>query len=116
MTKNSVRILGLKNCATCRKALKTLNSDGISACLQDVRADPLSAGEITRFLGLFGEDLVNRRSTTWRNLDEISRGLAAEILLARHPSLMKRPLFVVGNRAYLGWSEEFRCELASIAG
>jgi arsenate reductase-like glutaredoxin family protein len=48
------------------------------------------------------DGLVNRRSTTWRNLDETARaasGAALTELLLAHPTLVKRPVFTAGPDA-----------------
>lgn len=97
-------VYGLKNCDSCRKAVKAL--DG--ADLRDVRQNPLAEKDISRFLARFGDDLVNRRSTTWRGMTEAERARPAAELLRSHPSLMKRPVIEKDGELYLGWGEETR--------
>lgn len=97
-----VKLYGLKNCDTCRKALKTLPD----ATLVDVRAEGVPQDLIVRALDKFGEKLLNTRSTTWRNLDEDARAKPPLELLAAHPALMKRPLIVAGDALLLGWSDQ----------
>ena len=97
-------IYGLKNCDTCRKALKALDN----AVLVDVREDGLPEQVRDRALALFGDRLVNTRSTTWRQLDESERQKPAQDLLAASPALMKRPLISEGNALHLGWGPETR--------
>jgi arsenate reductase-like glutaredoxin family protein len=98
-----MRIYGLKTCDTCRAALRDLVAAGHAAELIDLREVPMAEGLRARALAVFGEALVNRRSTTWRGLDEAARATAPEKLLAAHPALMKRPLIVAGDAMYLGW-------------
>lgn len=98
-----MRIYGLKTCDTCRAALRDLTAAGHAAELVDLRQTPMGAALVARALAAFGEDLINRRSTTWRGLDDAARASAPEALLAAHPSVMKRPLIVAGDRLYLGW-------------
>lgn len=100
-------IYGLKTCDTCRKALKSLPG----ARLVDVRADGLPGEVLERAVAQFGGDLVNRRSATWRGLSEEERALAPEALVARHPSVMKRPLIEHDGKLHLGWSDELRAAL-----
>lgn len=98
-------ILGLKNCDSCRKARKALPD----AAFRDIREMPLSAGEIAQLLQAFGDQLINRASTTWRNLDEAARGTSSAELLATYPALMKRPVILGGdNGPLLGWSASTR--------
>ncbi len=103
---------GLKSCDTCRKAQKELLASGHRLHVIDVRADGVPRAELARFLELFGADLVNRRSTTWRSLSEAERAHDPLELLAEHPTLMKRPVVVAGDTAYLGWTKTVQVALA----
>lgn len=96
-----MRLYGLKNCDTCRKALKALPD----ARLVDVRADGVPAEIMARAWARFGGKLLNTRSTTWRGLSEDERAIAPLELLAAHPALMKRPLIEAGGDLYLGWDK-----------
>lgn len=95
-----MKIYGLKNCDTCRKALKALPD----AELVDVRAEGISDDVLTQALEAFGDALINTRSTTWRSLDAEERQFAPLALLKAHPALMKRPLIVAGAAMHLGWT------------
>ena len=100
-------LYGLKTCDTCRKVLKSL--EGIT--FRDVRTDGVPGDVRTRALAAFGENLLNRRSTTWRGLSDADRAQAPEILLSQHPTLMKRPLIEAEGRLYLGWDENVQAAL-----
>ena len=66
-----MRMIGLKNCDTCKKALKALDAAGIAYEYIDVRADGVAAADLSTLLEVHGVDkVVNKRSTTWRNLPE----------------------------------------------
>ena len=104
-----IQIWGLKTCDTCKKALKALPG----SVLRDVRAEPLTAAERADLLAQFGEALINRASTTWRGLDEGERAQSPDALLARHPTLMKRPVIRVGNAVHLGWGADVRAALGA---
>lgn len=100
-------IYGLKNCDTCRKALKALPEAG----LKDVRKDGVPDDLLQRALETFGQALVNTRSTTWRGLDEAARKRAPLELLQEHPSLMKRPLIVSGDALFLSWNKDIEAQV-----
>ena len=95
-----MQIYGLKNCDSCRKACKALPQ----ASLVDVRSQGVPDAVLKQAIRTFGASLVNTRSTTWRALDEQSRALPTEELLARHPAVMKRPLIADGDNLFLGWN------------
>lgn len=98
-----MKIYGLKNCDTCRKALKALDN----ADLVDVRETPMDPVLLEQALNEFAEKLVNTRSTTWRGLSEEERARPAIELLQAHPSLMKRPLIqTAGGELFLGWTRD----------
>ncbi|WP_113912272.1 ArsC/Spx/MgsR family protein [Roseovarius dicentrarchi] len=101
-------IYGLKNCDTCRKAVKALPG----ATLSDVRDAPVPEATLAAAHAQFGDTLVNTRSTTWRNLPEDARKGAPLDLIARHPALMKRPLIDAGGSLYLGWGKDVQAALA----
>ena len=99
---------GLKSCSTCRTAIQELNFAGKNVKFVDVRKSQLDADLIDQFLREFGDALVNRRSTTWRNLPETERQGTPEDMIARHPSLMRRPVIVDGELVTLGWNSAAR--------
>ncbi len=102
-----MRVYGLKNCDTCRKALKSLED----AEMIDVRAQGVPQELLARAFEVFGEKLLNTRSTTWRGLSEAERARAPLALLADHPALMKRPLIEDAGQLYLGWGPDVQAAL-----
>ena len=106
-----MEFFGLKTCETCRKAIRELRQSGRDLVVIDVRDDGVSGTQISQFLQTFGEALVNRRSTTWRNLSEAARSQDPAALLAAHPTLMKRPVIVDQGALYLGWGADVRAKL-----
>ena len=97
---------GLKTCDTCKKAQKALADAGVAFAAKDVRADGVPADELARWLIVAGaETLVNRRSTTWRNLTEEERAGDPLTLLTAYPTLIKRPVIADGDAVHVGWSK-----------
>ncbi|PIJ51583.1 ArsC family reductase [Erwinia sp. OLTSP20] len=102
-----LKIYGIKNCDTVKKARRFLQEQQVDAHFHDYRTDGLDAGLLARFIDSLGyQALLNTRGTTWRKLDETTRNnvqdaaSAAELMLA-HPSLIKRPLLLAENGAML---------------
>ena len=100
-------LYGLKNCGTCRKALKSLED----VHFRDVRVDGVPADVLKSAYATFEGALLNTRSTTWRGLSEAERAREPLDLLADHPTLMKRPLIERGGQLYLGWTKEVQATL-----
>jgi len=92
-----VKVHGLANCDSCRRARRWLDTVGADYRFRDLREDPPAAAEVRRWAGAVGwERLLNRRSTTWRGLAEQARAdldaaRAVELMVA-HPALVKRPV------------------------
>lgn len=105
MLNQTAILYGLPTCDTCRRARRALESAGRPVIFRDVREAPLSGAEISRFLGAFGDRLVNRASTTWRGLSDDDCEESAATLLATHPALMKRPVIAIGDDLWLGWND-----------
>ena len=93
-----MKIYGIGNCDSCRKAIKWLEETGRTYEWIDLRADGIEQETIAHWIEAVGtETLVNRRSKTWRDLDEAQRQKAASAdeapaLLVEHPTLVKRPV------------------------
>lgn len=98
-------LYGIPTCDTCRKALAALSAAGHDVTFRDVRKAPLSGDDIARFLGVFGDRLVNRASTTWRGLEEAERATLPAGLIAAYPALMKRPVVEGDGKLTLGWDK-----------
>jgi len=106
-----MKIYALKSCDTCRKAIRSLREAGKDLEIFDVRADGISTSKLAEFYESFGKDLVNRRSTTWRNLSEEEHTTDPLALLADHPTLMKRPVIENKGQLYLGWDAKVQAAL-----
>ncbi len=91
--------------------MKALSATGRPVRLQDVRDEPLTEDQRAAFLARFGDKLVNRASTTWRGLSETERQSDPDTLLARHPTLMKRPVIDRDGVLYLGFGSDVQAAL-----
>ena len=106
-----ITVYGIKNCDTVKKALKWLAEHNIEHKLHDYRVDCLDTAFLEQAEAQFGwENLVNKRSTTWRNLDEnvkktLSKSTALSIL-ADNPTLIKRPIILQEGKALIGFDEK----------
>jgi arsenate reductase len=104
-----ITLYGIKNCDTVKKARKWLDTHGIDYQFHDFREDGLDADVVARWVEELGwQNLLNRRSTSWRSLDEQIRlkmndELARTTVLS-HPTLITRPLLDTGQQRYAGFS------------
>lgn len=108
----TMHIYHLKSCDTCKKAIKALADHNPQ--LTDVRADGVAPELLSDWLSQVGTDvLLNRKSTTWRNLSDDERAGDPLKLLIDHPTLMKRPVVVENGNLHVGWSPENRLKLGA---
>jgi len=113
-----ITLWGLKNCDTCRKALKWLEAEGIAHSFKDVRKDDLDISCVQKWIQDIGtERLINRRGTTWRGLsDNIKENIDernAPALLLEQPALMKRPIWQIGSNVCVGFTDDVKENLIS---
>lgn len=112
-----MNIYGIKNCDTVKKAIKWLTDNGFQPELHDYRVDGLDPSWLAEMEATFGwENLVNKRSTTWRGLsDEIKNNLNRETalqVLTEQPTLIKRPIVLHNNVALIGFdATEYQAKL-----
>jgi arsenate reductase len=112
-----ITLYGLKNCDTCRKALKWLAGQGIDHHFFDIRADGLDRNRIAAWAGALGwEAVLNRRSTTWRQIPEADRADLDEAravdLMAANPTLIKRPVIETGAATLVGFTKDTEAALS----
>lgn len=105
-----VKVYGIKNCDTVKKAIKWLTEQGFEPQLHDYRVDGLDPAWLAEMAEKLGwENLVNKRSTTWRGLaDEVKNNLnkaSALAVLIEQPTLIKRPIVVKNEIVLLGFDE-----------
>ncbi len=111
-----MKLFGLKNCDTCRKALKALQSTGLNPHFHDVRADGVSAADIAKWAAAAGwEKLLNTRSTTWRGLEANQKdGMNSDkamALMVQYPTLIKRPVIEADGKIFVGWGKDTQAAL-----
>ena len=108
MPKQSVTIHGLATCDTTRAARKWLDGRGIAHQFHDVREKGLGRAQVESWVKALGwEKVLNKASTTWRELPEpdkaeINTKKAIALMLA-HPTLVKRPVLDRGGELTLGF-------------
>lgn len=107
----SIKLYGLKNCSTCKKAIKWLTEHNIEHEFYDVRESPVAEKTLLDWADRLGwKKLINRSSTTWRSLDDTQKyAESSEDLLAlvqNHPTLIKRPILDTGNDLQAGFKAE----------
>jgi len=104
-----LKIYGIKNCDSVRKALKFLKSHQIPFEFNDFREIPVDAETIREWLKHADiKTLLNTRGTTYRTLKLKERNLDDEEKiewLAKENMLIKRPVIVLDKKVIIGYNE-----------
>ena len=108
----TITLYGLSTCDTCRKARKWLDRFGVEYAFVDYRANPVPAAILKDWARQLGgwEKLVNKSSTTWRNLLPQRKNPGSDpewtLLLKEYPALIRRPVVLDGDGGIgLGFSD-----------
>lgn len=96
----SVKIYGIKNCSTMKKAFDFLEEKGVNFEFFDYKKQKPTKELLESFLTKTDLDsLINRKGTTYRKQDELTKesltnpSKAIDILIA-NSSMIKRPVIV----------------------
>ena len=106
-----ITLYGIKNCDTVKKARKWLEAHGVDYRFHDFREDGIERDAVAGWIAELGwETLVNKRSTSWKALDETARhnmdaALALDAIMEQ-PTLVKRPLLDTGKERFTGFSAD----------
>lgn len=114
-------LYGISNCDTIKKAQKWLTKNNIDFIFHDYRKDGINEALVQAFLQhLPISDLVNKRSTTYRQLTELQKNtISAETIIPlfiEFPTLIKRPILNHNNKYEIGFKESTYLSTFQIKG
>lgn len=95
-----MKLYGIPNCNTVKKARSWLEQHGIAYEFHDFKKQGIDAATLETWLRQMPwEKLVNRAGMTWRNLDDASKAAVVDntsaiALMAAKTSAIKRPVLV----------------------
>jgi len=107
-----MKLFGLRNCDTMKKARQWLDARGIEYAFHDYKKQGVDREHLDRQIQAAGwENLVNKRGTTWRKLpaEEQARlvdAASAAELLSEHSSMIKRPILEIDSDVLVGFDEK----------
>jgi arsenate reductase (glutaredoxin) len=105
-------LYGIKNCNTVKSAVDWLKKNSMEFEFHDYKKSGITKAKLAEWSKQVGwESLVNKRGTTWRQLDEavqkkVTSEKAAIDLMVEKTSVIKRPLIEnKGKVILLGFDE-----------
>ena len=100
-------VYGIKNCNTVKSAIDWLSKNKIEFEFYDYKKSVITETKLREWCKQVGwESLVNKRGTTWRQLDEIIQKKiidekSAIALMVDRTSVIKRPLIEKNSKVLL---------------
>ena len=105
----SVRIYGIRNCDTMKKARAWLDKAGHAYAFHDYKTAGIDRARLEGWAGKVGwETLLNRSGTTFRKLPDAEKADLTEskavALMLSQPSMIKRPVLELpGGKLLVGF-------------
>ncbi|ATC98493.1 MAG: ArsC family reductase [Pseudoalteromonas spongiae] len=106
-----IKLFGIPNCDTIKKAKKWLEQNNIEYTFHDYRKDGVNSEMVNNFCQqLDWQQVLNKRGTTYRQLDDATKeNLNAEsavALLVEQPAMIKRPILEKNGEFHLGFKAD----------
>ncbi len=106
-----IRIYGIRNCDTMKKAIAWLEANGIAHEFIDYKKAGVAASHLPDWNRRVGwRTLLNTRGLMWKKLTDEQRAGVDEAkalaLMAEVPSLIKRPVLDAGAQLLVGFDPE----------
>lgn len=91
-------IYGIKNCDTIKKSLQWMKQNKVEFQFHDYKTQGITSDKLKAWTEQTSwENLVNKKGTTWRKMDESVKASTTNAekaieLMQENPSLIKRPI------------------------
>ena len=109
---SKITVYGITNCDTIKKTLNWLTKNKIGFVFHDYKKQGITKEKLSAWCKEVGwEVLLNKKSTTWRELDpsvqaKITNQAAAIKVMMEKTSIIKRPVIEKGSQLLVGYNEE----------
>ena len=107
-----IKIYGIPNCGSVKKAFVWLNENKIKFEFHDFKKEGVTKNKLESWLEKQPmEILLNKKGTTWKGLTGVAQKKSKEEkeaikLLIENTSLIKRPVIESGENVLVGFDEE----------
>jgi Spx/MgsR family transcriptional regulator len=113
-----VKLYGIPNCDTMKKARRWLDEHEIAYQFHDYKKAGIEERLLRQWVDRVGwETLLNRRGMMWRKLDDSMKAGIDEAnairIMQETPSIIKRPVLEVGETLHVGFKEDDYSKLFS---
>jgi arsenate reductase (glutaredoxin) len=106
-------VYGIKNCDSVKKTTTWLTANNVSFEFHDYKTKGISKEKLQEWVNQVGfEILVNKKGTTWKQLDETVKasvidGSSAIMVMSEKTSVIKRPVIEADGKVIIvGYDEK----------
>lgn len=106
-----MKVYGIPNCDTVQKALKWFKANQVEYEFHDFKKEGITSKKLKEWDKKAGyEKFLNKKGTTWREVDEETKASIISTnealpLLQQKTSIIKRPVIEDGNFLFFGFDE-----------
>ncbi len=105
-----IQLYGIANCDKVKASRTWLERAGLDYAFHDFRQQGLERAQAERWYNALGDALINRRSTSWRQLSPKQQAMrdrqAVLELILQQPTLIQRPVLERGERLLINFSPD----------
>lgn len=107
-----IKVYGIPNCNTVKKAIDWLNRNNLSYEFHDYNKQGITQDKLKEWSKHFGwETILNKNGTTWRELpEEIKESVTSEKkaieIMSDKTSTIKRPIVEANDKYLIRFNEE----------
>ena len=106
-----IKVYGIKNCDTMKKAFAWLDANGVAYEFIDYKKAAIASDHLPDWAARAGwQQLLNTRGMMWKRLSDDERcdvdEAKALALMADYPTLIKRPVLDTGSALQVGFDEQ----------
>lgn len=110
-----IKVFGIRNCDTMKKAMTWLTENGIAYEFIDYKKAGVAEAHLPDWAARAGwQKLLNTRGLMWKKLSEAERADVDEAkalqLMVQYPALIKRPVLDTGAKLLVGFTPETYAE------
>lgn len=109
---STLKIYGIPNCDTVKKAINWLNKNNINFEFHDYKKEGITTAKLKSWCKLKSWEIIfNNRSSTWKEVMSAHEGLVnnqaeAIHIMQHHTSIIKRPIIELNDELIVGFGEK----------
>lgn len=112
-----MKIYGIKNCETVKKALNALDAKGLEYVFHDYKKLGIEPAKIQEWLKEHDlAALINKKGTTYKKLSEEAKAALENVktaipVMIEHTSVIKRPILEHNKNLIIGFDSDYYTNL-----